>query len=95
MTFILEGRDRLSRTFDDAGRSAERMERRVTDAARGSSAAVEGFTRDANGRLHDMRGRFVTAGDAARRMGDDVDRGSRRGSSAVKRLMSALGSLVP
>lgn len=95
MTFILEGRDRLSREFDQAGRSAERMADRVEDASRDASAAVDGFTRDARGRLRDARGRFVAAGDAARLMGEDTDRGSRRGQSAIKRLMSALGALVP
>jgi chorismate mutase len=59
MTFILEGRDRLSRTLDDAGDAALRLARRLDDSARRSSGSVDHFTRDANGRLHDLQGRFV------------------------------------
>jgi hypothetical protein len=90
LTFLLDGRDRLSQVLNRAGDSAGRLQRRIDDASRRSSAAMAGFTRDADGRLRDLNGRFVSAGAAARRMGDDVNSGSRRGGLGLRGLMSAV-----
>ncbi|WP_406398818.1 hypothetical protein [Streptomyces uncialis] len=68
LTFVLDGRDELSRIFGGAGRAAERFQRSVTESADGSNAAILTLTRDSNGRLRDMQGRYVAAGDAARLM---------------------------
>lgn len=72
LSFILEGRDRLSRIFEGAGDSATRLHRRIDDATTGSSDAVQRFTVDSSGRLRDLRGRFLSAGDAARVMAGDT-----------------------
>jgi hypothetical protein len=86
LVFDLIGRDRLSGVLDHAGDHADRMARRIERASDDSNQAIDEFTRNADGRLRDARGRFVAAGDAARRMGDDVDGGSRRSGSALQRL---------
>ncbi|MFG2144135.1 hypothetical protein ACGFRG_08035 [Streptomyces sp. NPDC048696] len=70
--FIIEGRDRLSNVLDRAGDAAERMRRRLNASSDDSNRALTQFTRDANGRLHDLRGRFVAADAAARQMSDGV-----------------------
>ncbi|MFE0875348.1 hypothetical protein ACFW4X_10770 [Streptomyces smyrnaeus] len=69
LTFVLTGRDDLSRTLNQAGDSAARLHQRIDGSMRANTIAVQRFTRDAHGRLHDMRGRFLSAGDAARVMG--------------------------
>ncbi|WP_255951542.1 hypothetical protein [Streptomyces odontomachi] len=68
LNFVLQGRDALSRALDSAGDAAERLRRRLNDSANDSSRALAGFTRDADGRLRDLRGRFVSAEEAARRL---------------------------
>jgi len=51
----------------------------------------DGLQRDANGRLRDMRGRFVAEGRAAGRgLADGIEAGSRRSTRAVGGLISAL-----
>ncbi|MGW1246916.1 hypothetical protein [Streptomyces sp. NPDC002535] len=65
LTFILEGRDDLSRVLGHAGASAERMRRQMEDASDGSGRAMLTLTQDAQGRLHDLEGHFVSASDAA------------------------------
>ncbi|MFD5033653.1 hypothetical protein ACFWM0_25080 [Streptomyces sp. NPDC058405] len=93
MSFILDGRDHLSRVLDRAGDSATRLHRRVSASMTNSSAAVgrfarsvrgdsaqinralnsntaavRQFTTDSNGRLRDLRGRFISVSDAAQGM---------------------------
>lgn len=68
MRFVLDGDDRLTPTLNRAGDSAQRLHRRIDDASMGSSASLARFTRDANGRLRDLRGRFLSAGEAAQLM---------------------------
>jgi DNA-binding transcriptional MerR regulator/chorismate mutase len=65
MTFILTGRDQLSRVLDAAGDASSRLARRLEDAARRSTTSVGNFTTDANGRLHDLQGRFVATSSSA------------------------------
>ena len=72
LQFILDGRDQLSRIFDRAGDSANRLHRRIDTATSGSSASVARFTTDANGRLRDLRGRFLSTAEAARVMAGDT-----------------------
>ncbi|MFF9898505.1 hypothetical protein [Streptomyces longispororuber] len=69
LNFILDGDDRLSRVLNNAGDSSARLHRRLNDDMARNSAAVAGFTRDANGRLHDLNGRFVSAARASQVMG--------------------------
>ncbi|WP_329311713.1 hypothetical protein [Streptomyces sp. NBC_01262] len=90
LIFDVLGRDRLSRVFDRIGDGATRMGRRISRASDDGDRALGDFTRDARGRLHDTRGRFVAAGLAAERMGDDVDRSSSRSRGALSRLMSVV-----
>lgn len=90
MTFTLVGRDHLSRVLRRAGRAARDMDADITAASANSDEAVTQFTRDANGRLRDARGRFAAAGDAAQDMGRDVAAGSDRGSSGLQRLSDAM-----
>ena len=72
LNFVLQGRDGLSRTLDSAGDAAERLRRRLHDSANDSSRALAGFTQDANGRLHDLQGRFLSTEEAARRLGASI-----------------------
>ncbi|MFJ6348671.1 hypothetical protein ACIQKB_04240 [Streptomyces sp. NPDC092046] len=77
LTFILDGRDNLSRVLGHAGDSAERLRRQMEDASDGSGQALLTLTRDADGRLHDLEGRFVSVADAAALMSHQTD-GARR-----------------
>ncbi|MEU0691448.1 hypothetical protein ABZ350_31640, partial [Streptomyces uncialis] len=72
LTFVLDGRDDLSRILGGAGRSAEQLQRSITEAADGSNRALLTLTQDSNGRLRDMQGRYIAAGDAARLMASRV-----------------------
>ncbi|MFG2328244.1 hypothetical protein ACGFMM_01325 [Streptomyces sp. NPDC048604] len=68
LTFVLDGRDDLSRVLGHAGDSATRLRSTMQDATDGSNRAILTLTRDADGRLRDLEGRFVNAADAARLM---------------------------
>ncbi|MFD6684182.1 hypothetical protein, partial [Micromonospora parva] len=70
MTFVLDGRDNLSRVFARAGESAGDFHRRVNQAVTASGGDLRAFTQDANGRLRTLDGRFVSAADAARIFGN-------------------------
>lgn len=53
---------------------------------------ADGFTRDANGRLHDARGRFVRAGqDIGRNIGRGAESGMRPSLGTLTRLFAGLG----
>lgn len=102
LTFVLDGRDDLSRTLNNAGNSAARLHRRLDDSMRANTAAVGGFTRDANGRLRDLNGRFAAAGGAARGFGNGLPVVSSRlgevassGSDAATAMGSKGGGLGP
>jgi hypothetical protein len=105
LTFTLEGRDHLSRVLGHAGDSAERLRRQMEDASDGSGRALLTLTQDAEGRLHDLEGRFVSAADAAALMGHrtgaasrpvaDWSRVAEEASRAGKELRSSLLSLAP
>ncbi|TXS30724.1 hypothetical protein EAO71_20225 [Streptomyces sp. ms191] len=95
MTFTLDGRDNLTRVLNNAGDSAARLHRRIDDSMTGSNASVRQFTQDANGRLRDLRGRFLSAGEAARLLGDDANGLSpmlRRVGSSAGSASAELGS---
>jgi hypothetical protein len=77
LTFTLDGRDHLSRVLGHAGDSAERLRRQMEDASDGSGQAILTLTQDADGRLHDLEGRFVSVADAAALMGHQTE-GARR-----------------
>ncbi|MFF1960990.1 hypothetical protein ACFVWX_28950 [Streptomyces sp. NPDC058220] len=72
LNFVLQGRDALSRTLNGAGDAADRLRRRMDDAANRSARALAGFTTDADGRLLDLQGRFITTEEAARRLRDGI-----------------------
>ncbi|GGY29678.1 hypothetical protein GCM10010363_07660 [Streptomyces omiyaensis] len=109
LTFTLEGRDDLSRVLGHAGESAERLRATMTDAADGSGQAILTLTQDADGRLRDMEGRFVSAGDAAALMGmqaeesgrrvttwaEAADRAGKAGDALKKSLISLAPAAVP
>ncbi len=78
LTFRLEGRDDLSRVLGHAGESAERLRATMEDAADGSGRAILTLTQDADGRLHDMEGRFVSTADAAALLGTRAGESGRR-----------------
>ncbi|MEU7293328.1 hypothetical protein AB0A76_09010 [Streptomyces exfoliatus] len=73
LTFTLEGRDQLSRVLGHAGESADRLRQSMEDAADGSGQALLTLTQDADGRLRDMEGRFLSAADAAALMATRTD----------------------
>lgn len=66
-----------------------RIDVNTTDATR----AVDQFTRDANGRLRDARGRFVTTSQQiGQDIGDGIGGGSDRARGSLSRLVSTAGS---
>jgi chorismate mutase len=95
MTFILEGRDRLSRTLDDAGDAALRLARRLDDSARRSSGSVDHFTRDANGRLHDLQGRFVATSSSSDLMASSLGELRKTTLLLAPAAIPAAASLAP
>lgn len=78
LRFILDGDDRLSRVLNHAGDSSARLHRRLNDDMNGNSRAVHGFTQDADGRLRDLRGRFLSVADAQRMMAGGMPDVTRR-----------------
>ncbi|MFD5875710.1 hypothetical protein [Streptomyces sp. NPDC060322] len=123
LSFLLDGRDGLSRVLDRAGDNAVRLQRRfsavttntstafnrltgaadrngqrITAAMRNNQTAVARFTTDANGRLRDLNGRFLSAGQAARVLQGDLsglpDRLDDVATSSSK-AAGASGSLGP
>lgn len=74
MRFILDGDDRLTPVLNGAGDSAARLNRRIDGAMNGSSNSVRVFTRDANGRLRDLNGHFISVASAARLIQDSNGR---------------------
>ncbi|MEU5192754.1 hypothetical protein AB0G86_01650 [Streptomyces scabiei] len=74
MRFVLDGDDRLSPVLNRAGDSATRLHRRLDDSTRASSASVRAFTRDADGQLRSLQGRFVSVAHAARLIQDSNGR---------------------
>ncbi|WP_328941516.1 hypothetical protein OG259_07535 [Streptomyces sp. NBC_00250] len=105
LTFVLEGRDNLSRVLGHAGESAERLRRSMEDASDGSGRAMLTLTRDADGRLRDLEGRFISTADAAALMATrteesarpvaDWSRAADTASKAGKQLRSSLLTLAP
>lgn len=109
LTFVLSGRDDLSRVLGHAGDSAIRLRDQMEDAADGSGQAILTLTRDADGRLRDLQGQFVSTGDAARLMAsqvggarapiadwsDAMDRGRRTGAELAKVLISLAPAAIP
>ncbi|MFD3741578.1 hypothetical protein [Streptomyces sp. NPDC058629] len=55
LTFVLDGRDQLSRVLDRAGDSATRMHRRISAAATNSSTAINGMARTTTDRMAGMQ----------------------------------------
>ncbi|MFE9738808.1 hypothetical protein [Streptomyces sp. NPDC006477] len=105
LTFTLEGRDQLSRVLGHAGESADRLRRSMEDAADGSGQAILTLTQDADGRLRDLEGRFVSTADAAALMATrtgeaarpvaDWSRAAEEASRAGAELRSSLLTLAP
>ncbi|MGW2203423.1 hypothetical protein [Streptomyces sp. NPDC001774] len=105
LTFTLSGRDDLSRVLGHAGDSADRLRRQMVDAADGSGQALLTLTRDANGFLRDLEGRYLDAGDAAALMAHGTDQAARAttewsqaaddGARAGEALKKSLISLAP
>ncbi|MFH9012544.1 hypothetical protein ACH4C6_14285 [Streptomyces sp. NPDC017943] len=78
LRFVLDGDDQLSPVLNGAGDASARLHRRLNDDMNSNARAVRGFTQDADGRLRDLRGRFLSAGDAARMMGSGMPDLARR-----------------
>ncbi|WP_329114434.1 hypothetical protein [Streptomyces sp. NBC_01353] len=105
LTFVLDGRDQLSSVLGHAGDSAERLRQQMTDAADGSGQALLTLTQDADGRLRDLEGRFVSTADAAALMAHQTGRAvrpttdwadaAREGAKAGEALKKSLISLAP
>ncbi|WP_412079049.1 hypothetical protein ACLF6K_37530 [Streptomyces xanthophaeus] len=77
------GLQELGRNLDSAGRSADAMGDGARDATpavqelgtatQEANGEVERFTRDSGGRLRDLRGRFLSAADAARMLAREAE----------------------
>ncbi|WP_281155170.1 hypothetical protein [Streptomyces sp. HYC2] len=95
LTFTLAGRDELSRVLNGTGDSADRLRLRLS-----------GIAADTDGQLRDLRGRFLSADEAARRLGDSShgtrdslgllrDEASKLGESLQANLISLLPAAIP
>ncbi|WP_158717839.1 hypothetical protein [Streptomyces sp. NRRL F-2664] len=100
------GLQELARTMDGAGRAADSLGdgsadaavevRNLGEAAADANQQVAQLTRDSRGRLRDLRGRFVTAAEAAERFGVDINTvvpSLNRVSGAAGDATTALGAL--
>ncbi|MGW3024836.1 hypothetical protein [Streptomyces sp. NPDC001221] len=72
--FILDGDDNLSRVLNHAGDSSARLHRRLNDDMDGNNRAVNTFVRGADGRLRDLRGRFISTADSTQVMQRSIAR---------------------
>ncbi|WP_172384805.1 hypothetical protein [Streptomyces sp. MNP-20] len=100
LRFILDGDDQLSRVLNHAGDSSARLHRRLNDDARNSGRALRVFTRDANGQLRDLEGRFVSVAHASRLIQDSNGRwrdlnGRFIASTAAAQRMAAVTAGLP
>ncbi|WUO12783.1 hypothetical protein OG985_21755 [Streptomyces sp. NBC_00289] len=94
LRFVLDGDDQLSPVLNHAGDASARLHRRLNDDMDANSRAVHGFTRGADGRLRDLRGRFLSVADAQRAMAGGMPDLTRRlgdVSSASGNASSSLG----
>ncbi|MFJ6783740.1 hypothetical protein [Streptomyces yangpuensis] len=100
------GLQELARTMDGAGRSATGLGddtsdaaigvRNLGDAADDTNAQIAQLTRDSRGRVRDLSGRFVSAGEAAQRFGIDINTvvpGLNRVGGAAGDAATELGAL--
>ncbi|MEV5444049.1 hypothetical protein AB0N23_16150 [Streptomyces sp. NPDC052644] len=96
LNFLLTGRDDLSPALNRAGDSAQRLQRRLSDAQAGGSAALTQLSRDTDGRLRDVQGRFARAEGAISRSMDAV-RGSllSLAPAAIPAAAAVASALVP
>ncbi|MDX3028108.1 hypothetical protein [Streptomyces scabiei] len=100
MRFVLDGDDRLTPVLNRAGDSSVRLHRRLDDSTTRSSASMRAFTRDADGRLRSLQGRFVSVAHAARLIQDSSGRwrdlnGRFVTSEVAARRMAAVTSGLP
>ncbi|MFZ3569415.1 hypothetical protein ACNYS0_20915 [Streptomyces sp. BH034] len=101
LRFILDGDDRLSPVLNRAGDSSARLHRRLADDSQASSRAMRAFTRDANGQLRDLEGRFVSVAHASRLIQDsngrwrDLNGRFIAGSTAAQRMATVTAGLPP
>lgn len=82
LTFTLTGRDELSRALNGAADSADRLRLRLA-----------GITADADGRLHDLQGRFVSVADAQRRLAGQTD-GTRHSFTSLSDATGKFGEAL-
>lgn len=96
LNFLLTGRDQLSRVLDRAGDSAQRLRQRLVTAATQGSGAINHLTRDADGRLRDLQGRFTASGGAISRSVEAV-KGSllSLAPAAIPAAAGVAGALAP
>ncbi|MFM9681096.1 hypothetical protein [Streptomyces brasiliscabiei] len=100
MRFVLDGDDRLTPVLNRAGDGAVRLHRRLDDSTSRSSASMRAFTRDADGQLRNLQGRFVSVAHAARLIQDSGGRwrdlnGRFVTSEVAARRMAAVTSGLP
>ncbi|WP_327230803.1 hypothetical protein [Streptomyces murinus] len=91
LTFTLAGRDELSRVLNNTADASDRLRLRMA-----------GITADADGRLRDLEGRFLTTEEAQRRVGDSsqqvrsrFDEMSKAAEKLGEKLKASLISLAP
>jgi hypothetical protein len=105
LNFLLTGEDGLSPVLTHAGDNADDLARRLDAASRSGSASTARFTRDADGRLRDLRGRYISVADAQRLLSDgmpdltgrvgDLSSASDRGAEAMEALGKVTAMLWP
>ncbi|MBE4790672.1 hypothetical protein HW846_46370 [Streptomyces sp. NE06-02F] len=100
MRFVLDGDDRLTPVLNRAGDGAVRLHRRLDDSTSRSSASLRAFTRDADGQLRSLQGRFVSVAQAARLIQDSNGRwrdlnGRFISSEVAARRMAAVTNGLP
>ncbi|EGX60089.1 hypothetical protein SZN_09211 [Streptomyces zinciresistens K42] len=84
LNFVLLGADGLSPVLNNAGDNAGDLARRLDAAARSGDTSMLRFTRSADGRLRDLRGRYITVADAQRRLADGLPDLARRLDAAAR-----------
>lgn len=105
LNFLLTGTDGLSPVLNHAGHSSSQLHHQLNDDMNGNALAVRRFTQDANGRLHDLRGRYVSVADAqrmmagglpdlTRRLGDMSSAGGSAGASGIGLAVALKGVAV-
>ncbi|MGW7195552.1 hypothetical protein [Streptomyces chryseus] len=83
MRFVLDGEDRLSRAFNNAGDSADDLNRTVTRTVNDGSTSLRQFARNSDNELGRVRRFLLGTSMAARLLGEDTEEGTTQATQAT------------